>query len=195
VSINNTAENYGTIAKWLHWLTAALFLGAYVSFYYLHWFTEARTPESLSVLQIHTSIGVTIAVVVALRILWRMTNRVPDQEPGSKLEHMAAHAGHYALYAVMIIMPITGYLGTGGNIDFFFLFEIPKFESTQVFQLLVSDGLGLTFEEFEKPMDFLHKDVLGPWIVWMLIAGHVLAALYHHFGKKDRTLYKMTSGK
>lgn len=195
MSINNTAENYGTIAKWLHWLTAALFLGAYVSFYYLHWFTEARTPESLSVLQIHTSIGVTIAVVVALRILWRMTNRVPDQEPGSKLEHMAAHAGHYALYAVMIIMPITGYLGTGGNIDFFFLFEIPKFESTQVFQLLVSDGLGLTFEEFEKPMDFLHKDVLGPWIVWMLIAGHVLAALYHHFGKKDRTLYKMTSGK
>jgi len=195
VSINNTAENYGTIAKWLHWLTAALFLGAYVSFYYLHWFTEARTPESLSVLQIHTSIGVTIAVVVALRILWRMTNRVPDQEPGSKLEHMAAHAGHYALYAVMIIMPITGYLGTGGNIDFFFLFEIPKFESTHVFQLLVSDGLGLTFEEFEKPMDFLHKDVLGPWIVWMLIAGHVLAALYHHFGKKDRTLYKMTSGK
>ena len=159
------------------------------------WFTEEKTPENWTALQLHLSIGVTIAVVVALRIIWRLSNRVPDPEPGTKLEHLAAHTGHLALYAIMIIMPVTGYIGTGVNTEYFFLFDIPKFESTSLFTTLVSDGLGMTFKEFEKPVDFIHKDIMGAWVVWLLILGHVSAALYHQFVKKDRTLYKMTVSK
>lgn len=192
MSLKNTADTYGSIAKWLHWGTALLFLGSYVSVYYRQWFTERDTPENWIAIQLHLSIGVTIAVVVALRIIWRMTNRVPEFEPGTKLEHLAAHAGHYALYAIMIIMPVTGYLGSGVNTEYFFLFDIPKFESTQLFELLVIEGMGLTNEQFEQPIDFIHKNILGAWLVWMLILGHVSAALYHHFVKKDRTLRKMT---
>jgi cytochrome b561 len=130
MTIKNSAENYGSIAKWLHWGTAVLFLGSYITFYYRDWITEAKTPENWTALQLHLSIGVTIAVLVVLRIIWRIANRAPDLEPGTKLEHLAAHAGHYALYAIMIIMPITGYLGTGANTEFFFMFDIPKFENT-----------------------------------------------------------------
>ncbi len=190
--MRNTVNTYGSVAKWLHWVTAVLFLGSYISVYYRQWFTEDRTPENWIAIQLHLSIGVTIAVVVALRIIWRMTNRVPDFEPGTRLEHLAAHAGHYALYTIMIIMPVTGYLGSGANTEFFFMFDIPKFESTWLFESVVRDGMGLTFEEFEKPLDFLHKAILGPWLVWLLIVGHASAALYHHFVKKDRTLRKMT---
>ena len=192
MSFKNTADNYGTVAKWLHWLTAALFLGAYISVYYRQWFTEDKTPENWTALQLHLSIGVTLAVVVALRIIWRLSNRVPELEPGTRLEHLAAHAGHYALYAIMIIMPVTGYLGTGVNTEYFFMFDIPKFESTQLFVSFVGDTAGMTFKEFEEPIDFIHKDILGAWVVWLLILGHVLAALYHHLVKKDRTLRKMT---
>ncbi len=191
MGIKNTASNYGSIAKWLHWSTAALFLGSYVSVYYRHWFTEARTPENWTALQLHFSIGVTIAVVVLLRIIWRITNRSPDLEAGTKLEHFAARAGHYALYAIMIIMPITGYLGTGANTEYFFLFDIPKFESTQLF----INWIDIPFKEFEKPLDYIHKNILGKWLVWILILGHVSAALYHHFIRKDRTLEKMTINK
>jgi cytochrome b561 len=113
-------------------------------------------------------------------------------EQGTKLEHLAAQAGHYALYAIMIIMTITGYLGTGANTEYFFMFDIPKFESTQLFESLVSNGMGITFKEFEKPIDFIHKEIFGAWLVWLLIFGHVSAAMYHHFVKKDRTLHKMT---
>jgi cytochrome b561 len=195
MTLKNTAESYGSIAKWLHWGTAVLFLGSYVSVYYRHWFTEKETPENWIALQLHLSIGVTIAVVVVLRIIWRLNNRVPDPEPGTKLEHLAAHIGHLALYAIMIIMPLTGYIGTGVNTEYFFMFDIPKFESTGLFTALVSDGLGMTFKEFEKPMDFIHKDIMGAWVVWLLILGHVCAALYHQFVKKDRTIYKMTVNK
>lgn len=191
----NTAENYGSIAKWLHWVTAALFLVSYISVYYRHWFTEAKTPENWTALQLHLSIGITIAVVVVLRIVWRMSNRMPDLEAGTKLEHMAAHAGHYALYVIMIIMPVTGYIGTGVNTEYFFMFDIPKFETTQLYSSLVNNWLGLTFKEFEEPIDFIHKEILGAWIVWLLILGHVSAAIYHQIFKKDRTLYKMTSNK
>jgi cytochrome b561 len=192
MNYRNTAQNYGRIARWLHWGTALLFLLAYCAVYYRHWFTEDKTPENWTALQLHLSVGVTIAVVVALRILWRLMNRVPDPEPGTRLEHLAAHAGHYALYAIMVIMPVTGYIGTGVNTEFFFLFDIPKFEETALFTALVSDGLGTTFEAFEKPVDFIHKDILGAWVVWLLIVGHVLAAVYHHVVKKDRTLYRMS---
>ena len=195
MNFKNTANNYDSIAKWLHWGTAILFLGSYISVYYRHWFTEEKTPENWTALQLHLSIGVTIAVIVMLRIAWRITSRMPDFEPGTKLEHLATHAVHYALYAIMIIMPITGYVGTGVNTEYFFIFDILKFEDTQLFEILVSNGMGITFKEFEEPIDFIHKEILGVWLVWLLILGHVSAALYHHFVKKDRTLRKMTINK
>ena len=195
MTLKNTQYNYGTIAKILHWTIAVLFLAAYCAVYYRHWFTEAKTPENWIALQLHLSVGISIAALVILRIVWRIMNRQPDDEPGSRLAHLAAHTGHYILYAVMILMPLSGYLGTGVNTEYFLQFEIPKFESTKLYQLVVTDWWGLTFEEFEAPIDFFHKKIMGEYLVWMLILGHIGAAMFHHFVKKDRTLLKMTSGK
>lgn len=195
MGLKNTATDYGAIAKWLHWTTALLFFGAYISVYYRHWFTEYDTPANWTALQLHLSFGVSIAVLLLLRIIWRINNRTPDPEPGTKAAHLAAHLGHYALYAVLIIMPVTGYLGSKVNTEFFFLFDIPMFESTQIFRTLIRDGMGISYPDFEAPLDFIHKQILGKWLAWLLIVGHVLAALYHHFVKKDRTLYKMTNNK
>lgn len=194
MTMKNTAYEYGSIARWLHWLTALLFLGSYVSVKYRHWFTEKDTPENWTALQLHLSIGVTIAVLLVLRIIWRSMNRAPDPEPGSKLEYLAAHLGHIAIYGMLVIMVFTGYVGTGVNTEYFFLFDVAKFESTPLFRMLISEGMGLTFKEFEEPIDFIHKQVFGEWLAWMLIIGHIGAAMYHHKVKKDRTLYKMVGG-
>ena len=115
--------------------------------------------------------------------------------PGSRIAHFAAKSGHYFLYAMMIIMPLTGYIGTGVNTEYFFLFDIIKFESTQLFTAFVTNGLNMTFKEFEEPIDFIHKEVGGELLVLLLVGGHMLAALYHHYVKKDRTLRKMTVDK
>ena len=190
----NTKDNYGRIARWLHWGTASLFLLAYCAVYYRHWFTEKRTPENLVALDLHLSAGISVGVIVILRIIWRLMNEQPALEPGPRWQHILAHLGHYALYAIMILMPLSGYLGTGKATDFFFLFEIPKFEETWLFDAFVWEYLGLTFKEFEEPIDFFHKEIMGAWLVWILIAGHAGAALYHHFRLKDRTLVKMING-
>lgn len=178
---------YTSIAIALHWIIALLFLGAYVAVYYRRWFTEKQTPENMTALQIHLAIGVTIAALVILRILWRMTHTPPPMEPGPRWQHASAHGLHYVLYAIMIIMPITGYLGTGANTEYF---SIPKFEDTALFQWLVAGKLQMTFKEFEVPFDFIHKNS-GAYLVWVLILGHAAAALYHHYKLRDATLTRM----
>jgi cytochrome b561 len=195
MTIKNTAQNYGAIAKWLHWLTAVFFLASYASVYYRHWFTEEQTPENWTALQLHLSVGVSLGVLVLLRIIWRLMNQQPQLEPGTKLEHLTARIGHIALYFIMILMPITGYIGTSVDTEFFFLFDIPKVDNTSLYKSIVEEGLGITFKTFEQPIDFIHKNILGAWLAWILILGHVFAAIYHHKFKKDRTLLKMTTGK
>ena len=101
---------------------------------------------------------------------------------------------HGLLYCFMVIMPITGYMGTGVATDFFFLFDIPKFSDTDLYQWLVTDKLGISWKEFEEPVDALHK-TSGKWLVWVLIGIHTTAALYHHFVRRDDTLTRMTTGK
>lgn len=195
MSLRNTPQNYGTIAKWFHWITALLILLSYLSVYYRRWFTEPKTAENWTVLQLHFSIGITIFVIVVLRLIWRACNKSPMPEAGTKLMHLTATMAHYFLYMLLIIMAITGYLGTGANTEYFTLFDIPKFENTALYHFVVVENLAMTFKEFEKPVDYIHKNILGSWVLWIMIIGHIVAALYHSYILKDQTLSKMTTGK
>ena len=92
MQIRNTRETYGLIAIVLHWVVAVGFLASYVSVYYRQWFTEAKTPENWTALQLHLSVGVTIAVFVLLRVIWKARNVTLVDAPGTPLEHRAAHS-------------------------------------------------------------------------------------------------------
>ena len=195
MGLKNTAEAYGSISKWFHWVTALLFLVSYIAIYYREWFAKSELENWISI-QLHLSIGITLGVLVILRLIWRFFNRLPELEPGSKLQHIAVQIGHYALYVVMIIMPITGYLSIAdylssgrGSITYFLLFDITSLKGIQIF-----NSLGFSLKAVEDPAEFIHS-YLGAWVVWLLILGHISAALYHHYIKKDNTIYKMTSHK
>lgn len=190
MAMKNTHQGYGLVAILLHWIVALGFLAAYMAVYYRHWFTEDKTPENWTALQLHLSFGVTIAVFVVLRVIWRLMNTQPDEVPGTRMEHAAARGMHWLLYAFMIIMPITGYMGCSVATEYFSFGEIPKFSDTALFKTLVADGLGMTFEEFEVPVDFIHK-TSGAYLVWVLVLIHAGAALYHHYVRKDAVLKRM----
>lgn len=191
MTLRNTTTSYGSVARFLHWFIALLFLAAYCAVYYRHWFTEPKTPPNMTALHLHLSFGISIGVFVLLRVIWQISNTAPEAPPGSKLEHFAARAGHFMLYFFMISMPITGYIGTGVATEYFYLLQIPKFEDTALFQWLVADLYGVTFKEFEKPVDYFHKEIGGALLVWILILIHAGAALFHHYYKRDDVLTRM----
>src|SRR5271157_1552215 len=98
----------------LHWLMAALI---FVALALGVWASQLPHHELRSeVLFIHKSIGMTVLCLVALRIVWRMIAGAPAYaEPLGKLTHAAAHSAHIGLYALMIGMPVSGYVFSAGS--------------------------------------------------------------------------------
>ena len=131
-----------------------------------------------------------VIVFVVLRIIWRLMEKQPNAVPGSQMEHLAAHAAHIMLYVVMIVLPLSGDLGTGGPSQLFFFIEIPRFADTQIFKVVVEGWMSLDWEQFEAPMDFIHKQG-GAYVVSALIVAHAGAALYHHYVRKDVVFKRM----
>ena len=92
----------------------------------------------------------------------------------------------------MFLMPLTGYLGTGGATNLYF-FSLPAFKDTAIFQAVFVNGLGISWESFEPPLDAFHHFVGGN-VLWILIIMHVGAAIYHHLIMRDATLERMVYG-
>jgi cytochrome b561 len=89
-----------------------------------------------------------------------------------------AHAGHIALYAFMLIIPISGWLmssAKGVPTVWFGIVPLPDLISKD-------KALGHLLEEVHESLS---------WIMVTLIAGHVLAALKHHLFDRDDTLRRM----
>lgn len=183
----NTNSSFGSVTKALHWSIASCFLVAYCSAYYGLWFTIDETYENWVVTQLHQATGTVAAALIAVRVAWRFANILPNPPPGPWFEHLAARVVHAALYVVMIVMPLTGYLGTRRDTEYL---GITRFDHTSTWAW-IERRLGMTWEGFEAPLDYLHRDIGGALLVWMLIAVHVAGALYHHFWRRDDTLSRM----
>jgi cytochrome b561 len=194
MQIRNTADRYGLIAVSLHWLIATLFLFSYVSVFapeLLGFESGARRgpPPGLSV---HQAVGISIFVFAVIRLAWRWANPQPQELPAPAWQHWAARAVHVLLYLGMFLMPLTGYLGTGGTTNLG-LVQLPAFKNTALFQTVFVDGLGISWESFEPPLDAFHHFVGGN-LLWVLILVHVAAAIYHHMVMRDRTIARMVYG-
>lgn len=102
-----SAARYSAVAIALHWAIAA----AIVLQVALSGRMEDRTPEAFAVTQLHKSVGITILLLSLARLAWRLTHR-PPPEPAALApwERRLATAVHWAFYAVMILMPLTGWI-------------------------------------------------------------------------------------
>ncbi len=171
------SNSYSAVAKALHWAMAfgifgLVVLGSVMS-------DMALSPEKLQYFSWHKWAGVTVFMLVWLRLVWRLINPPPAYPEGMSLNvKRLASAGHVALYALMVIIPITGWLmssAKGVPTVWFGVLPLPD---------LISK---------DKALGELLQEVHGTlsWIMVILIAGHVAAALKHHFIDKDDTLRRM----
>lgn len=188
--IKNTEVNYGSLAKWLHWLTALFILVAYISVYYLHWVLDGQGPLRSPIIRLHKAIGFSVLIFFFLRIYWRAINpspKLPESMPDWQVK--ASHASHFLLYFFLIAMPLSGYFGNGSGVTYG-VFAIPPFGDS-VIGLWILNLFGVTFEQWEVPFDLFHYRIAGPFLLWILVAVHAGAAIYHHYVEKDDVLTRM----
>ena len=170
-------DRYTGTAKTLHWLMAILLFGLLALGFYMH--DLPLSPEKLKLFSWHKWAGVTAFLLVLARLGWRVTH-LPPALPASmpRTMQLAAHAGHFALYALMIAIPLSGWLmssALGFQTVWFGVLPIPDL-------LDKNKELGDLLVVVHKGLNLLFVAVLG---------GHIGAALKHHFIDRDDILTRM----
>lgn len=199
--LRNTVDAYGSVSMLFHWFTAAAFITAYAIAYYVIWFVDPQTSvtpplfgiapnadQVVPVLNIHWVLGLTIGFLALPRLAWRVLGRHPAHASVSRLENWLADAAHWALYALLLLMPLSGYLTTYHATDFG-LFVVPAWKET-MFAESVRNAFQLTAPEFEEATWAIHS-FLGKRVAWVLVGLHIIAALFHHFVREDAVLRRM----
>lgn len=171
------SQHYTRTAKSLHWATAILILGLLGLGFYME--DLPLSPQKLKLYSWHKWAGVTVFMLVVVRLAWRVTNQppaLPAYMP--KLQQLAAHAGHLALYGLMLAIPLSGWLMSSAK-----GFQTVWFGVLPIPDLLAKDkALG-------DLLQTVHLS-LNVTLIAVLIA-HVGAALKHHFIDKDDILTRM----
>jgi len=169
--------HYTGTAKVLHWLVALIIIGLFVLGQYMS--DLSMSPRKLQLYSWHKWFGVTVFLLVLVRLGWRLTHqppRLPAQMP--KLQQLASHVGHMTLYGLMLAIPISGWLmssAKGYQTVWFGVLPIPD--------LLGKDKLlGDLLAE-------LHGALNG--VLMFIVVIHVIAALKHHFIDRDDVLKRM----
>jgi cytochrome b561 len=169
--------NYDRTTIVLHWLTVALTIALFALAE--SWsFLQHGSPLRKEFQSLHISLGILLAVVLAVRLGWRATRgrRLPAAVTG--LQELAAKAMHYALYLLLTVQVVLGFLyrwAQGEAFMFFGLFPI-QFAASK------SSALDDAFGSY-------HNTVA--WLIIILAGLHAAAALIHYYILKDGVLESM----
>lgn len=170
---------YTASLRRLHWLMAVMIALAYVAIEQRSLF-ERGTPERFAMVQSHFWLGIGIFVLVWVRLQQRLKHGAPRITPALPgWQNGISHLMHFALYAFFIVMPILGMLTawTDGK------------EILIPFTDIALPALMAENKDLAHQLEELHHDI-GEAFYWV-IGFHIVAALYHHFIRKDDTLVRM----
>jgi cytochrome b561 len=177
MGLTNTAARYGTLSIALHWLVFLLLVGVYACIELRELFPKGSDPRD-ALKAWHFTLGLTVFGVVWVRLALRLFQATPAITPPVPARQLVlSRIIHFALYAIMIGMPVLGWLVLSGEAK-----PIPFF------------GLGLPplmgeNKELAEILEEVHETV--GTVGYVLIGLHTLAALYHHYFMRDNTLRRM----
>ena len=177
----NTVTTYTATAKILHWLMALLLfamlgLGFYMS-------DLPLSPQKLQLYSWHKWAGVSAFILLVIRLAWRITHQPPALPPHMpKIHQWAAHLGHGALYVLMLVIPLSGWLmssAKGFQTVWFGVLPIPDL-------IEKNKELGAVLVEVHELLNI---------ILIVVLVAHIAAAVKHHILDKDGTLLRMLPSK
>jgi cytochrome b561 len=139
----------------------------------------ANSPSGESLLLWHRSVGVVVLAAMLLRLYWRRRHRPPPLPPGMpRLAATLARMTHRLLDAILIAMPLAGYVSTaaaGHRVSLFGLVSLPP---------LLPENLRLS-----QAAIAIH--LAGQYLFYFLVALHVAGALYHAARRGDGVFERM----
>lgn len=166
------AIRYDRVAILLHWLIGLALLGQIAFGFVLDEIAPRGTPGRAGVINLHKSLGIALAVLVLLRVVWRLQHRPPAWPLSmSAWQCRAARIGHAALYVCMIVMPVSGYVASNFSKH-----------GVKLFGLALRPW-GPDLPPVYAAFNLLH--IATAWVFSALIAGHVLIAVKHLLIDRD----------
>lgn len=169
---------YTNVAIVLHWTIALLIVVNLV----IGLFHDSLFPNAIP---LHKSIGMTVLALAVVRLAWRLAHRPPPLPASVRpWEKGLAHAVHWLFYALIILLPLSGWVFTSASpkrhpLSFFGLFGLPMAP--------VAQDKALSHSIAER-----HEQLA--WLMIGLLVLHVAAALKHRFVDRDRTVDRMLPG-
>ncbi len=189
-SAERRSRRYTSVAIALHWLIALAILSQLImGLKMTH--VKLAPADKFYLYQLHKSVGITILVLAALRLLWRLFHRPPPLPADMPAwERGAAEATHVLLYAFMIGLPLVGWAMVSAS-----PFNIP----TLLYGVVHWPHLGVLAglpNDAKKPIEATLKLVhaYGAYALIVFIALHAGAALRHYVIKHDDILQRMIPG-
>lgn len=177
-------SRYSSVAIALHWTIGLIIIGNLVSGMTIDYFFDSPDPvmQQLgnTIIGLHKSFGLTVIMLTLVRICWRIANPPPPLPAHmTRLEIILSKVSHYGFYALMLLMPMTGWAMTSTGktlypLGWFGVFEVPK--------LPLDRSMGGFFAQSHA--------VLG-WMTLATLALHLLAVAKHHYFDRDNLLARM----
>jgi cytochrome b561 len=176
----NTPQQWGWVAKTLHWATALAVIGLVIVGLLMD--DMPNSPAKVKVFALHKSVGLTVLAIVVLRLLWRLVDRRPPYPatmPG--WQRVLSEISHALLYVLLFTQTLSGWLYNSASnfaLRWFNLFSVPALSGP------------------DKQLKHLANEIheTGWIILALLMAIHVAAAIKHHFIDRDITLARMVPG-
>lgn len=177
IPLRNTRDAYGLVSQAFHWLIVVLILFQYT------WAWRIGDVEGFrarfELVTQHKTVGMAVLILAFLRLCWRLFNRPPAWPSTLRCwERQAARAGHWLLYGLIVVMPLSGWLYSSAAGLGEYWWGPVNFPSP----------VGSS-ERLEDVMAVIHR-VLAV-ILGLVASGHALAALRHHFWLRDNILKRM----
>lgn len=174
----NTTSQWGAVHQAFHWTIGILVITQIIVGL---WFAgiDPKDPARGEAFALHASLGLTLLLLMLIRLVWRLRNPVPAlPDTLSSVQKRLAHATHWLFYVLVIGLPVGAYLAVSAR------------------------GRPVPFWGLELPGIIGKNEALADFIIGIHVAGafalialillHVAAALRHEFILKDNTLRRMT---
>jgi len=173
----NTKERYGSLSIALHWLMLFVMAAVFASIEFHDSYPKGSDMRR-NLMNLHFELGITVFILVCIRLVLKFMAPEPEIKPApSRVQYLGAKAMHVALYLIMFVMPIAGYVGRtlAGKTTYFFGIALPVFLDTN--------------KDLAENIFDIHGLVGNT--AYYLIALHAAAALFHHYFQRDNTLTRM----